>query len=182
MSNNTCTVAECAFENASAKATLFELRARLLASTIPAIADLSINTKLGVVLKELVKSYDSVLNAEDKTLLEKACTLRNKLLHCEFSAARQRLDELNPRPRAGEVTELNTSGLDQEATVNNFFLFTQGQDVGQKTVANSKTKSLRDVYGWLWESFLTGEFNEATDIFRDAISVLDQLKVRASGV
>ena len=50
-----------------------------------------------------------------------------------------------------------------------------GEDIGQIEVARTKTKSLKDIFGWLLESHRAGEFDEATRNLCDAVSILDRL-------
>jgi hypothetical protein len=168
-------IAEQAFKMTSAEAALFELRMHLRAGAIPATRALPIDSKLSCVLDAFLKHYRSVLSAPEVIIIEKACALRNKLLHCEFSAARQRLNELNPQAHAGGVIALDVAKLDPPAIINKLDQITLGQDTGQSAVANTKTRKLSDVFGWLLESQGAGEFDEAARVFREAMSVLDRL-------
>jgi len=70
---------------------------------------------------------------------------------------------------------LAVGGLDGAAILDNLHQVKLGMDVGQKAVAHTKTKKLKDVFGWLLEAQGAGEFDEAARVFRDAISVLERL-------
>ncbi len=97
-----------------------------------------------------------------------------KLLHCEFSTARRNLDEINPQPRGGSVTR-----LDFADDVGKVVEMIKGHDVGQYPVAETKTRTLRDVYGWFSECHSFGEFDEATTtVFARANTLLENLPAR----
>jgi hypothetical protein len=54
----------------------------------------------------------------------------------------------------------------------------EGHDVGQYPVAQTKTRTLRDVYGWLSECHSFGEFDEATTVFARVNTLLENLPSR----
>jgi hypothetical protein len=170
-------LAEAQFKSASAEAVLFELRMRLLAGKISAISSQPIDTKLSVVLGGILTQFQSTLKADESNLLTTACTVRNKLLHCEFSSARKQLDELDSKPRGGNVTRLDISGLSGDDMIKKISEAISGANVGQTLVADTRTKTLKDVYGWLLECHHANEFEEARKTFCQAIAVLDRLSV-----
>jgi hypothetical protein len=71
----------------------FELRARLLAGTIPTARSQPIDIKLSIVLGAIRAHFQSTLKADEGNLLTKALAVRNKLLHCEFSTAHAHLNQ-----------------------------------------------------------------------------------------
>ena len=168
-------IAEARFKLASAEAALFELRMRMLAGTIPGIQDKKIDVNLATVQQRVCQHYHQKISAEEIELLRLACMLRNKLLHCEFSTARDKLDEINPQPqpRDGGVARLDF-GNDLGKTLD----MIAGHDVGQYAVAGTTTRTLRDVFGWLNECQSSGEFDEAASVFARANSLLEQLPAR----
>ena len=109
----------------------------------------------------------------------KACTVRNKLLHCEFSSARKHLDQLAPKPRGGGVSKLDISGLSGDDITAKIIEATSGAEVGQTLVADTNTRALKDVFGWLLECGGANEFEEARTTFCQAITVLDRLSAVA---
>jgi hypothetical protein len=151
-------IAEQHFKTASAEAALFELRVRLCAGTIAPARDMRIDTSLSVVRDALLEHFKPILGERDVELLQNACSLRNKMLHCEFSAARQRLDEQQPKTRHGGVMKLDVAN----------------PDIAQQSLADTKTKTLGDVFGWLLEFQSADEFKEATTVFQAASAVLDK--------
>lgn len=168
-------LAEGQFKGASAEAALFELRMRMLAVSIPKTCDCPIDTKLSDVRDAILLHYHSELTDTHNELLKKACTLRNKLLHCEFSSARKQLDQLDPKARGGGITKLDISGLDGSEMAANIGQAISGQNVGQTLVADTKTKTLKDIFAWLHECHDANEFEEARIIFCQAIAVLERL-------
>jgi hypothetical protein len=168
-------IAEAHFKLASAEAALFELRMRMLAGTIPGIQDAKIDVNLATVQQRVCQHYQQKLTTEETELLRLACALRNKLLHCEFSTARRKLDEINPQqqPREGGLTRLDF-GSDVGKTLD----VIAGRDAGQYAVAGTTTRTLRDVYRWLHECQASGEFDEAARVFSQANDLLDQLPAR----
>jgi hypothetical protein len=170
-------LAEAQFKSASGEAALFELRIRLLAGNISQVRDSPIDINLSVVRDAILAHYQSTLTPEDNILLKKACTLRNKLLHCEFSSTRKQLDELDPKPRRGGVTQVDISGLSGKELTAKVIQATSGADVGQTVVADTKTKTLKDVFGWLHESYGANEFEEARTTFLQALAIVDRLVV-----
>ena len=145
----------------------------MLAGTIPGVQNDKIDVNLATVQQRVCQHYHQKLTAEETELFRLACKLRNKLLHCEFSTARRNLDEIKPQTRGGRVTR-----LDFGDDVGKIVEMIEGHDVGQYAVAQSKTRTLRDVYGWLSECQSFGEFDEATTVFARANTLLDNLPSR----
>ena len=168
-------IAEERFKAASAEAALFELRLRMFAGTLPNLQSLPIDENLSNIRDLVVKSVRQKLNGQDEKLLRKATTLRNKMLHCEFSAARARLNDLSPRARDGEITRLSIEGLSSAERQDTLRAALAGQGTGGVSVSSTKTKTLSDVYGWLLEFQQAEEFVEAESVFIAAMSLLDRL-------
>ena len=167
--------AEAQFKSASAEAALFELRMRMLAGKTPQLGNKKIDLKLSEVRIDLVNCYSAQLSASEILLLEKACAIRNKLLHCEFSSARKKLDEIAPKARGGAVSQVDVSGLTGDQMAAKFIALTSGQNVGQVQVSDTPTKFLKDVLGWLVECMSENEFVEADSVFTNATAILDRL-------
>ena len=165
-----------AFKAASAEAAMLELQMRLCAGTLSDTTNLPIDTNLGVLKDAILEHFKAEMTEEDKELLSRAHQLRNKLLHCEFSAARKRLNESNPRSRDGGITVLPIDeGMSFAQFMGNIQQINEGADVGQKAVADTKTKKLKDVFSWLLECFVAEEFQEAEAVFTRAVSLLERL-------
>jgi hypothetical protein len=166
-------IAEKNFANAAAHATLFELKIRLRAGTISCLADKPIKTKLSEVVDEIITTDSAKLTNQDVALLKTACTLRNKLLHCEFSTVRERLDPSGSQSRSGGVAII--SGVTPENFMSILNQLNTESHIGQQAVATTETKKHSDVYGWLLESQGSGAFEEASDIFKKALILIERL-------
>lgn len=169
------TIVEHDYKAASGEAAFYELRLRLLAGTISTISVKPIDIPLSKLLDAIVEHYGSLIKDDDAKLLKKACYIRNKLLHCEFSSARQHLNELSPKKRVGGVIRLDTANLDAATIVSKINDVATGHDVGQVSVSVTNTKTLKDIVGWLLECQGANEFNEAINIFQDACVIIDHL-------
>lgn len=172
-------IAEARFKLASAEAALFELRLRALAGTIPIVQDYKIDENLAKVRDAVVAHYQSKLTAEETALLNRAVTFRNKLLHCEFSTARQHLNQIDPKARDGGVVKADIAGLDTPAMREKVTGLVSGADVGQIPVARTTTATLKNVYGWLFECQGFNEFDEAAQVFAKINQILEQLSTTA---
>ena len=173
-------IAEATFKAASAEAALFELRMRMCAGCIRSIQDLPIDTKLGDVRDAVLSHFHSSLSLRERELLKSATLLRNKILHCEFSSARVRLNEVHSKPRGGGVNELPIPSLAMHEIEARVRAVLEGDDIGQSLVAHTKTKTLRDTFAWLIEFQAADEFCEATSIFATALLLLDRLQTRVA--
>ena len=141
-------IAELHFKATSGEAALFELRMRLCAGTIQSLQDREIDTSLAMVRDAILEHFKSALNDENVDLLKKATVLRNKMLHCEFSTARQKLNEIQPKARQGAIVQLDIAGLDATVVATKVRAITEGHCVGQQLISNTKTITLKDIFGW----------------------------------
>ena len=162
-------IAEQNFTAAAGQAALFELRVRLRAGTIPSVAEKPIDTKLSEVVDAIVVHHQAALNDREVELLKNACKLRNKVLHCELSSARQFLD---PSASGGVTIIPDVSSEHAWSTIKQ--LINSG-NAGQQAVAATKTKKHRDVFGWLLEAQGAGEFAAASSMFQEVIALLERL-------
>ncbi|MEX2673310.1 MAG: hypothetical protein WD294_14500 [Phycisphaeraceae bacterium] len=171
-------IAEQNFTQAAADAALFELRVRLLAGAVPSTADRSIDTALAEVISAIIAHFQAKLSETDAQLLRGAARLRNKVLHCEFSSARHRLDPEGTLNRSGGVMKI--SGVTPDNVLSILDQINAGGDVGQQPVAGTRTKKHKDVFGWLLEAQGAGEFTAASHVLREAVTVLGELSVDKS--
>lgn len=170
--------AEQKFAQAAAYAALFELRVRLCAGKAPITDKQSIDTKLKDVLDEIIKHHDEMLNAEERKVLTRACRLRNKVLHCEFSSACELIDPEGSHSRAGGVERI--TGVTRDNIKSTVGQINAGGNAGQNAVAATPTKKHKDVIGWLLNAHGAGEFEAASSLFQRAIDVLDRCSERAA--
>jgi len=151
------------FANAAAAVAVFELKVRLLADN----GDEGTSLQAQALKADLSKLIDFVCEhhnatVEQRALLSKVATIRNKLLHLELSRATGRI-----RPLADQLREGNVWMADLEhATVDQV----------------SKTSTERGrIYGWLLESQLSGAFAAIAKAVGEAINVINALRDKAYG-
>jgi len=79
------------YKAAAGEGALYELRMRLLADKVPALQQSAYGEKLEDVEGLILVHFGNALTDEEKTLLKRCRQLRNKILHCDFGAARKKL-------------------------------------------------------------------------------------------
>jgi hypothetical protein len=77
------------YKAAAAEGALYELRVRPLADKVPALQQSAYGERLEDVEGLIVVHFGSALTDEEMTLLKLCRQLRNKMLHCDFGAARK---------------------------------------------------------------------------------------------
>jgi hypothetical protein len=103
------------FKAAAAEGAAVELKLRLLAGTIPALENYAHQQKLEGVEDELAKHFGDALSAVEKETLILCRQLRNKVLHSDFRAARDRLQKLGTETQSGGVVKVDLSEMTIEA-------------------------------------------------------------------
>jgi hypothetical protein len=151
------------FANAAASVSVFELKIRLLADN----GDEGTPLQTQAIKADLGKLIDLVCDhhkatVEQRALLSKVATIRNKLLHLELSRATGRI-----RPLAEQLSEGNVWMADLERS-----------KVHQ--VSKTSTEEGR-IYGWLLESQSSGAFAAIAKAADDAVAVIDFLRDRQYG-
>lgn len=170
--------AETQFKNASGEVATFELRMRILAGNISPTRDYKIRTDLSKLIEPISLYFQSTLMAKEKEFLEKVCKLRNKLLHCEFSTARECLNDIEPKIRNGEVKAINIEGLNDAEARAKIIQVIAGTEVGQTKGADTETSTHKDIYGWLLDYQQANGFEETAKIFQQANSILERLVLK----
>jgi hypothetical protein len=151
------------FANAAAAIAVFELKVRLLADNGDEGTPLQVQAlkaDLGRLI-DLVCDHHQATD-DQRSLLAKVATIRNKLLHLELSRATGRIRPLADQLREGTVwmADLDNAEVHQ--------------------VSKTNTKQGR-IYGWLLESQSSGAFAAIAVAVREAIGVIDVLRDRAYG-
>ena len=82
---------------AAADGAVIELKLRLLADKTPGLQEYAHVQKLEDIEAEVARHFGSSLSEADKKTLSLCRQLRNKVLHCNFRAARDKLEELGRR-------------------------------------------------------------------------------------
>ena len=96
-------IVEQQYKVAAAEGAIYELKMRLLADEIPELQQAAYDRNLGDVEKLIIKHFDGSLSGDEKNTLELCRELRNKVLHCDFLAARDKLTSLGVEARRGNV-------------------------------------------------------------------------------
>ncbi len=91
-----------AFKAAAAEGAAVELKMRLLAGKIPALQKHAHKIVLENIESGLIEYFGAALSDEDKETLRLCRQLRNKVLHSDFRAARDKLSELGVVSRPAE--------------------------------------------------------------------------------
>jgi hypothetical protein len=99
------------YKEAAAEGAIYELRMRLLADKRPELQQAAYGRHLIDVEKLIIKHFDVLLNDDEESTLELCRVLRNKVLHCDFLAARDKLTSLGVETRRGNVKRIDISGL-----------------------------------------------------------------------
>lgn len=98
-------IARLQFKAAAGEATGVELSMRMLADKVPELRAFAHSKKFEDIEDEIIKHFGDLLSDEDKKTLSASRVLRNKILHCDFEAARDKLDELGLSPKTRRCTE-----------------------------------------------------------------------------
>lgn len=168
-------LAEQQFKAASAEAALFELRLRLLAGYTHVSAAMPINANLSVVCDQILTSYALSLTDNETQHLKRACQIRNKLLHCEFSSNRKKLNDINPKVRDGGISCVEIDTKSPSTISSHVRAAIAGASPNQKRVSSTNTRTLQDVFGWLLESQSGGDFDESIQVFAEAMQIVLRL-------
>ena len=159
---------------AAAEGAVLELRLRLLADKIPALQQYA-HAHLEDVETEISKHFIGVLLKKDIETFALCRRLRNKVLHCDFRAARDKLEKLTATVRRGDVKKIDISGLASGAVVQKLRAANDGVAGTFEYVADTSSTAPGSVFGWLLELGQAGDFNEATRVFKEAVRIIDRL-------
>jgi hypothetical protein len=158
------------FKEAAGEGAVIELKLRLLAAKVPALQKFAHAQKLEDVETEIANHFGDALSAQDKTTLELCRKLRNKILHSDFRAAREKLQALGQNPASAGVVKLplpNPTKAEAEKLISEALAGKAGIPV---------TNTSRDeIAGWLMEAGASGDFQLAVDEFQKAGAIVDRL-------
>ena len=160
---------------ASCEGAVVELKLRLLVDKIPQLQKFAHAQKLEDIENEISRHFGEVLSQDEMSALALCRQLRNKILHCNFSEAREKLAALGAEPQPGRVKTVHVSGLTAAQIVAKTTSAIAGQPGTFEYVAMSPTKTPGRVFGWLLEMGASGDFLRAAQVFRDAAAIVDRL-------
>ena len=150
------------FKSAAAEGAIVELKLRLLADKFPALQECAHSQFLDEIEKKVEAYFADYLSDENKATLKLCRQLRNKLLHGNFSVAREKLGELGVGPHRGGVKRVDL------ATGNTEYVADTASTTGPGRI-----------FGWVLEMGESGDFLDALEIFGKAEQILDWLATDA---
>jgi len=169
------------YKMAAADGAVIELKLRLLADKTPGLQEYAHVQKLEDIEAEVARHFGSSLSEADKKTLSLCRQLRNKVLHCNFRAARDKLEELGVETRRGGVTRVDVSGLSSAAMVDRIRDSIAGTPAAFEYVADISSTEPGSVFAWLIELGIAGDFRQASEAFRSAAAIVDRLFVAGIG-
>lgn len=143
---------------------------RLLAGKVPALQKYAHQRELGEIETDLLTHFANDLSAQDKETLRLVRQLRNKVLHSDFRAAREKLRELGIQTQSGGVRKVDLP----EPTVAEATRKLLAAKERKEGTPVSDTPST-EVYGWLLEAGASGDLQRASDAFKRAAAIIDKL-------
>ena len=107
--------------------------------------------------------------------------LRNKILHCNFRLARDKLGELGFESRRGGVRKIDVQDLSGRQIAEKITRVVANIEGTYEYVSDTDTTDPGNVYGWLMEMGSAGEFRQAIDAFKKAAEIIDGLVANTFG-
>jgi hypothetical protein len=160
------------FKSAAAEGAVVELKLRLLAGKVPALQKYAHQKRLEDIEDDLATHFGDALSAAEKETLRLCRQLRNKVLHSDFRAARDKLNELGIETQSGGVVKIDLP----VATVAELSKKLLGVKAGTEGVpADTLSMEEAGIYGWLLEAGNAGDFQKASDAFKRAGAIVDRL-------
>jgi len=158
------------FKAAAGEGAALELKMRLLAGKIPALQKYAHQRKLGKIEADLVTHFASALSKPENETLRLSLELRNRVLHSDFRAAREKLQKLGIQTESSGVRKIDLP----EATKAEITRKLLAAKEGKEGTLVSDTPST-EVYGWLFEAGRSGDLQKASDAFKRAAAIIDKL-------
>lgn len=161
------------FKIAAAEGAAVELKMRLLAGKVPALQKHAHSIVLEDIEVGLIEHFGMALSDRDRETLRLCRQLRNKVLHSDFRAARDKLSELGLPVSPGGVVKIDLPVV-------------SGTEVAQKIeaakagvegvrVADTASTDAGSVFGWFLEAGQSGDFARASAAFKGAAEIIDRL-------
>jgi hypothetical protein len=161
------------FKAAVAEGAAVELKLRMLSGKVSALEKYAHQKHLEDIEGELAKHFGAALSAKEKETLRLCRQLRNKVLHSDFYAMREKLKELGQQPGRVGVTKIEFP----VPTVAEFEKKIEAVKAGTEgiVVADTSSTDAGGIYGWLFEVGGAGDFERACDAFKKAQAIVDRL-------
>jgi hypothetical protein len=161
------------FKAAAAEGAVVELKMRLLAASIPKLQQHALDRFMENIEAKLAEHFDSSLSIEEKDTFRLCRQLRNKLLHADFHAAREKLDELGITIASGGVTKVDIPVVSVAESAKKIVGIKAGTE--GTLVSDTSSTALGTVYGWFCDAGNAGDFQKAANAFKGAAVIIDRL-------
>jgi|GEM_PF-2194744 len=161
------------FKDAAAEGAALELKMRLLAGKIPALQKHAHHQQLVDIEKGLIKHFGAALSVAEKDTLRLSRELRNKILHCDFRAARDKSGEMGIPPSPSGVVKVDIPVVTVAAVTKKVEAVQAG--IEGLRVADTLSTDTGTVFGWFLEAGQSGDFAKAAAVFRDTAKIVDRL-------
>ena len=119
---------------------------------------------------DILKEFDASLSEPEKEPLRLSRQLRNKVLHSDFRAAREKLNELGMQTGSAGTRKIELP----VATIAEVSRKIAAAKEGKEGTPVSDTPST-EVYGWLLEAGASGDLEKAKNAFKKAAAIIDKL-------
>jgi hypothetical protein len=161
------------FKDAAAEGAVVELKLRLLAGKVPALQKYAHEKRLENIEDDLAKHFADSLSKEERETLRLCRQLRNKVLHTDFRAARDKLNELGVETLPGGVTKVDIPVVSIAEIAKKI----RGVKAGTEgtVVADTSSTDLGGVVGWFLRAGSAGDFQKASNAFKSAAAIVDRL-------
>lgn len=160
------------YKDAAGEGAVLELRLRLIAGKIPVLQEQAVKMNLENIETGIAEHFGNLISDKEKETLKLCRQLRNKVLHCDFREARNRLEKLTGEKRLGAVKKIDISGLSSASVVEKIGDVQAGCSGTFDYVADTDPSG---VYGWLLELGTAGDFCKAVDVFKAATAIIERL-------
>jgi hypothetical protein len=161
------------FKDAAAEGAVVELKLRLLAGKIPALEKYAHQKHLEKIEAEVAEHFGDALSAEEKDALRLCRELRNKLLHSDFRATRNKLNEMGIETPSGEVRKIDIPIVSKAEILKKILAVKEGTE--GTFVADTPSTDSGGVYGWFLELGSAGDFQKASNAFKNVGTIVDRL-------
>jgi hypothetical protein len=166
------------FKAAAGEAAGVELSMRMLADKVPELRTFTHLRNFGDIEDEIIEHFGELLSDEDKKILSTSRVLRNKILHCDFEAARNKLDELGLSPKRGVVRKATiSSSMSAEEMQRTIRAVAEGH--GGELVSNTPGREPANLFGWMMELSAGNGFVLALNAFKKAGTIVERLLIAA---
>jgi hypothetical protein len=162
-----------AFKTAAAEGAVVELKLRLLAGTIPALQKYAHQKYLEDIEADVAEHFGGALSVEEKEALRLCRQLRNKVLHSNFCAARDKLNKLGIETPSGGVKKVDITAASKAEILKK--IEDAKVEVEGTFVADTPSTDSGTLYGWFIEAGSSGDFEKASNAFKNAVTIIDRL-------